>query len=376
MQQLTSCKTLATVLARDHVVRRHDLVASPAPLSSTGFRYRKVLGPRSKNGEKQKPKARAMDFNSSPAGKKTASASIKHHDRGKSAVERSVPPVQVAPEKYCAHLDLGPVQNDTEARLEAVREDMQDQPEPVRHDTADALDQPLANKMIVEQQHPQHDTDHSSHPSAMSTQAAMLLAQLEFQESTYRTLSPPYAQEWSPTSRKSPRPVAHQASPAVTPLSVFSSRLDGALPNGSVLRGAPISTQDLFGAASPFAFSTIKKKAVAPPGSGLRSELAASCGYDAGADAARAKSPTPSAERIPLKAKGNNTTPSLWGFVGEKRSQASQESLVDRTRKCVSDVELPRLDLDTSLDDLEANSALLFTDGVLRSRDASCIEPT
>lgn len=161
----------------------------------------------------------------------------------------------------------------------------------------------------------------------------------------------------------------------MTPLSVFSTRLDAAFSHGSMLRGAPISTQDLFGAASPFAFSTIKKKPTAPFQSGLRSGLAVHCAHSSQVEPAAAKSPRPSGERIPLKAKGN-TTPSLWGFVHDNMSQASQESLVDRTKKCVNDVELPQLDLPTSLDDLEANGGRTFTDGFLRNLETSCIETT
>ncbi|KAI8936412.1 hypothetical protein NX059_006820 [Plenodomus lindquistii] len=321
---------------------RHDRVASPAPASSTGFKYRKLSDPKSKTNELSKPKVRTVDFDSSPASKKVAPVLSEEKKQVDDDVEEDAIPIQTVLEEHGPNLET--VQN------------VQEQPD-VPDDT------------ITDLQRPHQDSAQSSHPSAMSTQAAMLLAQLEFQESTYRSLSPANTGRWSQISDNTPRPITHAPSPAITPLSVFGSRLDNGFSNDSVLRGPPISTQDLFGAASPFPFSTIKKQPSAPPQSGLRFGIAVPHDHDPKADNVSVKSPTPSAERIPLKVKGN--TPSLWGIVNDKFSQASQDSLVDRSRKSVHDVELPQLDFHTSLDDFESNGGLHFTDRFLHNLDTA-----
>ncbi|KAF2856217.1 hypothetical protein T440DRAFT_101535 [Plenodomus tracheiphilus IPT5] len=317
---------------------RHNRVASPAPASSTGFKYRKLSGSRCNKGEVQRHKAKAVDFDYSPATKKLASVPLDQEEPPEGNIENDADLVQARPAEHC----LNPNQDDSEEQV-------------------------LADDTITELQHPDQDSRQPSHESAMSTQAAMLLAQLEFQQSTCRSLSPVDAPKWSQTSDATPRSMLLVPSPAITPLSGFGTRLDNAFSNDGVPRGPLMSTQDLFGAASPFAFSTIKKRPAAPPLSGLRFGLPIPHDDDLKTDSATAKSPTPSAERIPLKAKGN--TPSLWSFANEKHSQASQGSLVDRSTRSVNDVELPQLDFHTSLDDFETNGGLYFTDGFLHNLD-------
>ncbi|RMZ73573.1 inositol hexakisphosphate kinase 2 (P(i)-uptake stimulator) [Pyrenophora seminiperda CCB06] len=124
--------------------------------------------------------------------------------------------------------------------------------------------------------------------------------------------------------------------------------------------GPPISTQDLFGAASPFAFSTVKKTSQRDHGSNLSFAQSPShliCQAN-NAD----KSPAPSIERIPLKDK--NTTTSLWSFVSQK---ASQGSLGDRSRRLTNDGGFQPLDGERSLDSFGPNGNLQFTHGFLRN---------
>lgn len=323
---------------------RHDRVASPAPASSTGFMYRKVSDHKCKNGDMPKVKVRAVDFDSSPAKKKVAPVFLYQEEQaGGSRIEKDTVPAQTVPEEHRVDPETS-------------------QQDPEQPDWADVT--------LTELQQAEQDSCLSSHQSLMSTQAAMLLAALEFQESSHRSPSPADTRRWSQMSDNTPRAMLHVPSPAITPLSVFETRLDNAFPKDSVLRGPPpISTQDLFGAASPFAFSTIKKKPTVPPQSGLPFGLAQPRDGDLSADNTTAKIPTRTAERAPLKAKGN--TPSLWSFVNEKQSQASQESLVDRSRRSMNDDELPQLDFHTSLGEFETNSGLHFTDRFLHDLDTA-----
>ncbi|KAA8625096.1 inositol hexakisphosphate kinase 2 [Pyrenophora tritici-repentis] len=199
-----------------------------------------------------------------------------------------------------------------------------------------------------------------SRDSDWSTQAAMLRAQLEFQQSTFPSMSSNLLRAGSQTSIDTPRPIGAVCNAVTTPFSAFTVQRDGPLLNESMTHGPPISTQDLFGAASPFAFSTVKKPTQGGHGSNLR--FAQSPG-DVICQASNAdKSPTPSIDRIPLKDK--NTTTSLWSFVSEKASQGSQGSLGDKSRRMTKDG-CPPLDVEGSLDSFGANGNLHFTDSFL-----------
>jgi hypothetical protein len=219
---------------------------------------------------------------------------------------------------------------------------------------------------VVQDENPSLRTSQGSRDSDWSTQAAMLRAQLEFQQSTFPMVSPEVLRLDSQTSPlDTPRPLLPIASAAVTPLSAFTVQRDEPLAPETVLQAPPISTQDLFGAASPFAFSTVKKKAEEPQRSNLRFALSPSDGVRK-ADAV-AKSPTPTAERIPLKEK--NTMASFWSFTTDKASQGSQGSVNVKSKGTLNSFGFPALNIDTSLGDFGPTGSLDFTDGFVRNID-------
>jgi hypothetical protein len=155
-----------------------------------------------------------------------------------------------------------------------------------------------------------------------------------------------------------------EPSPSITPVSIFRPQLEQAHSLTSVLRDPPISTQDLFAAASPFAMSTVKKKPDAPQHSHLRMSVMS---FDDGGLDASPRSPTEFPDRVPLKEK--NAVPSPWSFSFEKGLQNSQTSSQGDARRLHRDVELPQLDLHTSLDDYGPYESLHFTDRLLRNID-------
>ncbi|EUC33417.1 hypothetical protein COCCADRAFT_36786 [Bipolaris zeicola 26-R-13] len=198
--------------------------------------------------------------------------------------------------------------------------------------------------------------------SEWCTQAAMVRAQLEFQQSTFPTLSPATIRAESPVSLNTCRRTLDAPSPAMTPRIAMTVERNSAMANESVFRGPPISTQDLFGAASPFTFSTAKKKTEESQRSNSRFSMGRS---DVGAlkqgDVTN-NSPTPSAGRIPLKDK--NTTTSFWSFVSEKASQGSQKSVGERSRCSAREREFSGLHLDASVDDFGRHYAAPFVRGI------------
>jgi hypothetical protein len=148
------------------------------------------------------------------------------------------------------------------------------------------------------------------------------------------------------------------SSPAITPFHQFNAELEKRHPENDVA-GALISTQDLFLAASPFAFSTVKKKpAAAPKRSSLRfAVLSQEDERDRMAETERGKSPTPSAERVPLKVRN-----SLVSFRSSP-GKGSQESWKHYSPSRPRTSELPQLDFATSTADLS------FADQFLRNLD-------
>jgi hypothetical protein len=327
----------ATSSAPTPVAARHDPVASPGPASSNGLICSKIGQSKPQGGNGRRTNPRAVDFNSSPALKQKPAKVSEHGAENMTAVQEAT---DVSPPGGIVELEGVPAEPPKQAEAEADATEIQDEIQELRE-------------------------SRSSRTSDWSTQAAMVRAQLEFQQSTFPTMSPGVGRLWT-QSQDTPRPMLTVTSPAITPLSVFSAQQDHPPPNESVLRGPPISTQDLFGAASPFAFSTVKKKPEGAQRSSLRFSFLPD--GDPMLNDATTKSPTPSADlRIPLKDK--NTTTSFWSFVTEKASQGSQKSLGDRSRRSVNDVELPRLDFHTSLDDFGPNRDLHFTDRFLCNID-------
>ncbi|KAF1946099.1 hypothetical protein EJ02DRAFT_450874 [Clathrospora elynae] len=311
----------------------HDLVTLTAPASAPAFIYRK----KRQGGDGQKQKPRAVNFNSSPLPKEKATVVTEKSAQSMATIHESA---DDAPPKEIAEGEEASVQDPQEAEEDTT---------------------------VIQEQNQELRTSRSSRGSDWSTQAAMILAQLEFQQSTTPSMRSETSRACSQPSQDTLRSISAVPSPAITPLSVFGARLDKTLPNTSALRGPPISTQDLFGAASPFAFSTVKKKPEDPPQSNLKFAFMSNDHDDLRANGTTARSPTPSADRIPLKAK--NTATSFWSFVTDKASQASQKSLVDRSRRSFDDGELPQSDFATPLDDFGPIGGLLFTDRFLRNID-------
>lgn len=288
---------------------RHNLVASPAPASSTGFIYRRIGQPKSDSTSGPKMKPRAVSFSSSPSLKK------KEEDAqpGGEAEESTT---TVAPEV--------PVEVPS-----AVRGTVEEGTQRFDNDNDGGGD---------EQQE-----SYKSRQSQYSTQAAMILAQLEFQEdASQSSTSSATLRPWSQPVQNTPPPLLAQPSPAITPMSVFNAHTDVSfsdLAGDSALHGPSVSTQDLFAAASPFAFSTVKKKSERPRRTSLRFALTSNFSENL-----TAKCPTPSAERVPLKEK--NTTLS-WSFTHDKLSREPPKAASQHTTQ---DIGLPQLDFNTSLD--------------------------
>jgi hypothetical protein len=207
---------------------------------------------------------------------------------------------------------------------------------------------------------------HSSGQSTMSTQAAMLLAQLEFQESTFPTSSYGASRPWSQIHEGTPRPIMPEVSPAITPLSIFRPQLEQPNALNSVLREAPISTQDLFAAASPFAFSTVKKKKpTAPQRRNLRVTITPFDGVDERGGNAVGGSPLSSPGRHRLQEK--NTGPSPWKFTFEKDVRAAQAPRKSKESDSHNDVGSPQLDLHGSMDNYGPSGSLHFADRLIRN---------
>lgn len=303
---------------------QHEHAPLSAPESSTGFVYKKVGGTKWSISNAPRSKPRAVNFNSSPANKDASTT-------GKPGSQTS-----------------------TIVQSSAAAEDNVFQSDGRKSGSQ-------ANKSLHEQQ--SLGSSRSSRQSAMSTQAAMLLAQLEFQESTFPTSSSETPRPWSQPQEETPRPMLVEPSPAITPLSVFRPQLEQAHALTSVLRGPPLSTQDLFAAASPFAFSTVKKKPEAPQRSNLRVSMLSFDNQDERGTNASPRSPLCS-ERIPLKEKNAVPSPGRFSFGKEPRN--SQDSFKS-TRRSISDVELPQLDFHTSLDDYGPHGSLHFADRLLRN---------
>jgi hypothetical protein len=316
-QKLTSVDRTVAKGSGMREKQRHDRVASPAPASSTGFMYRIVGQPKNGIGNLPRTKPRAVSFGSSSPPKK------KVRDPSAAALETTAPVTEV--------------------------EVLADSPPKIATDVTEAYDVQQREEEVEAEEEEQHKDDqqesYKSRQSQYSTQAAMLLAQLEFQEnSSQSSTSSATLRPWSQPAQNTPRVLLPQPSPAITPLSVFNARTDlsfSDLAGNSVLDGPPISTQDLFNAASPFAFSTVKKKSQRPRRSSMLFALTKLN------ENMVVTSPTPLAERVPLKEKNTST---MWSFAHEKLSTNSPKSTSQSLQRITNDVELPQLDFHTSLD--------------------------
>ena len=301
---------------------RHDLVTSPVPASSTGFMYRRVGQPRGEVNNTSKAKPTAVSFSSSPTLKKAQEADL---PTVVSEVTVSVVEAEAIGEVA--------TNESTEAAKGHHNQELDGQSE-------------IFEKERHRNGQDEEQESYKSKQSQYSTQAAMLLAQLEFQDdSSQSSMSSATLRPWSQPAQNTPPPPLLQPSPAITPLSVFNPRINNSfedLAGDSTLHDPLISTQDLFNAASPFAFSTVKKKSQRTRRTSLRFALTSRL-----TENINAKSPTPSAERVPLKHKN---TPTVWSFTLEKSSMGSPKLTSQSPKRTTNDVELPQLDFHTSLD--------------------------
>ncbi|KAF2267117.1 hypothetical protein CC78DRAFT_105014 [Lojkania enalia] len=273
-----------------------DFVASPTPNPLVGFKYHKVHTGGAKRTRKsaQKAKLRPMTFESSPA------VPINREE-------------DTTPETHSDRLDSD---EPSDENIEPERPNNQGPRAPPR----DIYDVMATND--------EQRVDRVSHKqSSMSTQAAMMLAQLGFQEGTFPLEASDTPRTWFSHQEGDSNACLREPSPTTTPFHTFNAKLD--IMHGapkSVSWGPSMSTQDLFTAASPFSFSTVKKK---------KSLLRSSLGFtvlptedDRQADGNAVKSSTPSAERIPLKDRNSSM---LVSADTDNVGKGSQESLLHTT---------------------------------------------
>ncbi|KAF1951438.1 hypothetical protein CC80DRAFT_481032 [Byssothecium circinans] len=312
-----------------------NLVASPALNASTGFMYRRVGEVASKAKSAKNSKPQAMAFDSSPAMLNTPKTG-----------------------------DAAPQVSQQELTLVGggrARRDIYEVPE----ESSDGIE-------------PQQSF-RSGQQSNLSTQAAILRAHQDFQESTIPSATVETPRASLPSPDDTPQPDRSEPSVAFTAFSAFNAQLDKQHPPDSVIQDLqPVNTQDLFAAVSPFSFSTVKKKPSKSLGSSLRFAVFPSSGHNGHTEAdigvghptysnrvplkdSNARSPTPS-DRMPLG--DSNATLSFLGMASEKGSQESGElSFIQMTRQ---EVELPQLDFGNSLGNFEPNGDLNLTDRFLQ----------
>jgi inositol-hexakisphosphate 5-kinase len=265
----------------------------------------------------------------------------------------------VPPGSFIYRKRIQPERNNTK-EVEPATTVVYDDPLPVEPSLLDE-DMPATSpgNIRVEEQDEVQEERPKSPPETYPTQAAMLLAQIEFQEANFSMISSidsPTA--WTQSSEDTARP---EPSPAITPASAFRIPPSRSFVSNRSIKGPPMSTQDLFGAASPFAFSTGKKS-----NSFLRQSLrsiearSTTKALTKLGDTAE-QSPTPSAGRVPLRPKNTATSPR--SIAPSKTSLGPQSSAIDPWPRRSSDVELlPQLDFQKSLDGTVLNGHGEFTD--------------
>ncbi|KAF2739885.1 hypothetical protein EJ04DRAFT_259736 [Polyplosphaeria fusca] len=288
----------------------YNSVASPTPNSSTGFAFERV--------------GKSKNINKGPRGSRPK-------------------PVKVEVSTSKSMDDISPPQGQT--RFSTVRTPPRD----------------IYDVMSLEKEI--RDRSPSRRESIHSTQAALTLARLGFQEGSFP--SPvddnALAQTWETT----PGPADPIAS--ITPFHAFNAELDKEYPLDSLPDGPPISTQDLLDAASPFAFSTAKKKAFKPLArSNLRFAVLPDDGVDEGANMAGQQSPTPPADRASLKDRGvRRSIQSTANSVDRGSQEASTQDVEDTTKLQAT----PRSTA-YSFDREDLSACMDFTARFLRNLDA------
>ncbi|KAF2743134.1 hypothetical protein M011DRAFT_481090 [Sporormia fimetaria CBS 119925] len=192
----------------------------------------------------------------------------------------------------------------------------------------------------------------SSRHSLLSTQMAMRMAQLDFQDGTFPSPLPHSSditegdgvtQTFVLDPQATPTAKTGEKETIITPFHAFNAVLDKDCGDNEAAAPA-ISTQDLFLAASPFDFSTIKKqtkRSAMSKRSSLRFTVYSQGeGTSKRGDAASSKSSTCSSDRTPLKQRNSLAAMKTTSQKGSQESQALfSQTEVD---------ELPRLDLPQS----------------------------
>jgi hypothetical protein len=203
--------------------------------------------------------------------------------------------------------------------------------------------------VIIEHEHDTTQDKVGGEHSQYSTQHAMMLAHMEFQEDVFPS---PSSETPGPRADKTDTPGMQQTrrlSPVITPFSVFNTRLDETeMPGLDDEPYGPLpSTQDLFENASPFAFSTVKKNIRVPKQSGLRFTVLQNAHVeraDAGVNDRR--SPTPSGDRVPLKERNG-----LFRAITNGSDKSSQEEAPATSQDARSNVfDSPGFNFGASLD--------------------------
>ncbi|KAF2189565.1 hypothetical protein K469DRAFT_700785 [Zopfia rhizophila CBS 207.26] len=324
----------------------HDLVASPAPASSTGFTYRKIGESRkAKDKAVQKRKPRPVTFTSSPA------SPAGSHEKGLEEAQPNEPVLQQGDQEVEEHANL----NHTVPQVA---------PRPDIYDVQSA-------SPTRPEHHGRHQTQEglrSSRVADFSTQAAMMQAQLEFQQGTFPSVASGTPRLALHSQDETLRPHLPHLSPATTSFHAFNAELNKKYQPDSVFQASPMSTQELFMAASPFAFSNVKKKPARLQGSGLRFAVLSNDNIrdDAADRESLLKSPTASTERIPLKERNSSGIMKSAATEGEK---GSQDLSLQAPRSPSKMVGLPELDFRTSSDHAGVNAGMGFGDRFLLNLD-------
>lgn len=309
---------------------RHNLIASPTPASSTGFVYRRL----------QKAKHQGRDAENSDVTSHSPStarhSSVRDTEKFIMIEDATVQELELPEEKLPEkELEGPPTHSTNQEAMKATGSTLQQE-----------STEPLSN-----------NPRHLSQQSILSTQAAMLLAQVQFLDGSSSPISSQTHRPWSQFQRDTPQQSIPEPSPPITPVAFSRSQPDSPLPRNTGPRAPVMSTQDLLGAVSPFTFSTIKKKPRDPVRSSLRLSVHSENGDQSKTNGLAGKSLTPSTERVPLKVK--NVSTSLWSFISEK---ASQNSLVDRSVASNHDMALSSFGSPTTMNDQSLDASLRITD--------------
>ncbi|KAF2199418.1 hypothetical protein GQ43DRAFT_117695 [Delitschia confertaspora ATCC 74209] len=207
----------------------HTHVASPAPASSIGFSYRRTK-------ERKAITDTAPHLTETTASVETLPDILEHSE------EASEEPVVIQAKDGSMAEGTGRVEEAMNQNSVAP---------PVELTTSSATGVTVTSGV-------NQGSLRSSRASDFSTQAAIALARLEFQEESFLSIDPefmmtPNAHIRDGTSK------GHADTSTITPFYAINEEISRAPATTTFSQAGQMSTQDLFMAASPFAFSTVKK---------------------------------------------------------------------------------------------------------------------